>query len=57
MRGKGKNYNNRNVNTNNNDENINSAKRLKDIKKENMGNNDKTDKIDEKGENKKCEIF
>ncbi len=57
MRGKGKNYNNRNVNTNNNDENMNSAKRLKDIKKENIGNNDKTDKIEEKVENKKCEIF
>ena len=36
---------------------INSEKRLKDIKKENMGNNDKIDKIDEKEENKKCEIF
>ena len=57
MRSKGKNHYNRNISPNNNDEIINSEKRLKDIKKENMGNNDKIDKIDEKEENKKCEIF
>ena len=57
MRNKGKNHHNRNISPNNNDEIINSEKRLKDIKKENMGNNDKIDKIDEKEENKKCEIF
>lgn len=57
MRGKVRNYNNRNININNNDENINSDKRLKDTKKENLGNNDKMNKIDEKMENKKCEIF
>ena len=57
MRGKGKNHHNRNISPNNNDEIINSEKTLKDIKKENMGNNDKIDKIDEKEENKKCEIF
>ena len=57
MRSKGKNHHNRNISPNNNDEIINSEKRLKDIKKENTGNNDKIDKIDEKEENKKCEIF